>query len=227
MTEEEMRRGMRHHRCASSWRYRILAALGLLPLFVSCDTPTDVQCGHDPVLVLGMPTGWEKCSNGVTHRASIVACPSVLPRANHTCVSNLPADTMFVDTCQVDADCLEKPNGYCKQPSDGLPCACAYGCVTDADCMPPTAREVCLCGDPVGFCAGASCKSDADCKSGLCTRSPHGDYWQSIVCVSPENECEIDADCYSNTCSFSTLAVVSDPADVRVCRSSSPGPGCK
>ncbi len=40
--------------------------------------------GSQPELVLGQPSGYEQCANGMVHRPSVVTCPSGLPRTT-TC----------------------------------------------------------------------------------------------------------------------------------------------
>ena len=55
--------------------------------------------------------GYQRCSNGVVHRASKETCPSSLPRNTVFAVDGgLPDAGNY---CQRDADCVAAPNGYC------------------------------------------------------------------------------------------------------------------
>ena len=45
--------------------------------------PTLLRCeSSEPVVIGGEATGFEVCSNGMTHRSSSKKCPSLLPRRN-------------------------------------------------------------------------------------------------------------------------------------------------
>jgi hypothetical protein len=110
------------------------------------------------------------------------------------------------DMCAADADCTEKPLGYCA-PSVGGQIdwmQCNYGCLTDDDCG---AGYLCQCGDPVGQCVPAGCRSDQDCDAGLCAA------WfgenvcgssMAFACQTPEDECNSLADCDdgAGSCAF-------------------------
>jgi hypothetical protein len=166
-------------------------------------------------------TGIERCDNGVLHRPAPVACSSRLPRplppANDagaaadasgalTQVGYLYGDAVdrfTLHLCQSDADCTERPNGYCALAFDGLGPAqfthsvrCHYGCLQDADCSD---GYFCECGDPVGQCVPADCRSDADCGSGLlCAALIEEGPCSSEVrysCQSASDECNSNADC--------------------------------
>src|SRR5205085_3497362 len=112
-----------------------------------------------------MPTGnpaddgsIELCANGLLHRTGSPKCASMLPQAMACTGVGEPA-------CVTDADCKEKPNGFCEAQSSCAgpcmmgPCGCSYGCTTDADCG---SDQYCMCNDPVGRCtAGALCHPHA------------------------------------------------------------------
>ncbi len=135
-------------------------------------------------------SGYERCANGTIHRPAVEKCTSLLPRS-------APPEPLPVGDCQTDADCTEKPNGYCDVGyAVGDPVAyCAYGCLADADCG---VGAICQCGEPVGRCAQASCESDADCDSGFrCQSYDHsvGCGLPAFACQTPEDTCGSDADC--------------------------------
>src|SRR3954471_15457625 len=101
------------------------------------------------------------------HRQTATSCPSLFPRKGDGAdflrgvfprlykqpSSDKPA-------CLVDSDCTAKPHGFCSFDLPPVTTACRYGCIVDGECA---SGEICLCDDPVGHCAIASCKTDADC----------------------------------------------------------------
>jgi len=201
---------MRHVRSIDAIRTALVAALGLAPF--ACGGTTELSsadAGGDaaphgdggvlacknptPVVVGGIDTGYDRCAGGTMRRRAIVECPVRLPRANATC----PVDAGSPGSCSSDADCTAMPRGYCAQgDGGGLPgCFCNYGCAKDSDCGQ---NEICVCGDPVGYCASATCTSDASCGGSLeCadyTRNP-GCPGKSFACQKPSDTCFSDADC--------------------------------
>ena len=152
--------------------------------------------GSQPDLVMGQPSGYEHCANGMVHRPAAITCPSGLPRAQ-TC------STGFSDKCSKDSDCTGGLHDYCGQrllPPDGSFCGCFQGCVSDAECG---SGAICVCGDPVGLCVPATCKSDADCGPGLVC----AEYAVGVVgcggstyfaCQTPEDTCAVDTMCQSS-----------------------------
>jgi hypothetical protein len=72
--------------------------------------------------------------------------------------------------------------------------SCFYGCVTDEECG---AGKACVCGDPVGQCMRALCKSDGDCGELSCMSYTHpGDCGPSLLaCHTPQDRCQTDRDC--------------------------------
>ena len=143
--------------------------------------------------------------DGFSHRPTSGECQSKLPRA--TPYPNPPVGA----TCKADSDCTEKPHGWCGQGSGGqIPGPyCNYGCVKDSECA---AEQLCLCGDPVGRCVGASgCSTDAACPAGFLCKSydvTRGCQFTSFTCQNPADECGSDADCAANAagnlCSYDT-----------------------
>jgi hypothetical protein len=176
-------------------RGAILAALGLAApgcgsseISFPCEDP-------QPILAQGQDSGFDMCKGGFRRRREPVTCPNALPRAA-MCMSTTPE----TNACSTDADCTEKPNGFCQNFgfADGpAGCTCDYGCVTDADCG---AGSVCMCGDPVGHCVTASCSSTADCEGGSCSEyiTLPGCGGAAFACQTPDDECASDADCAEN-----------------------------
>ena len=138
--------------------------------------------------------GYEQCGNGTVHRPSIEACPSMLPR---------PAAKIALPPggqCMSDGDCADMPHGYCTTGVQLPGTVCAYGCVKDSECG---AGNICVCGDPVGHCAGATCTSDAACGAGLRCQSfdsSHGCGIMRFACQTPKDTCDADADCMGQYC---------------------------
>jgi hypothetical protein len=150
---------------------------------VPCDAPK-------PVLAAGKPTGYVTCANGAVVRREVTECPSQLPRPE-------VCPNAAATGCQKDSDCTAKPNGYCGVISwfggepPGAGCECIYGCTEDADCGE---GSICLCGEPVGRCAPATCVSDAACPEGGCSL-----YESMPGCPSIHFACQLLADeCASN-----------------------------
>jgi hypothetical protein len=118
-------------------------------------------------------------------------CPTGLPR-DQTCDAG---DDQAFSTCSADADCDERPNGYCNLSSFEPSCYCNYGCTNDEECGE---GRICLCGSPVGQCVPADCRSDADCGQGLrCTSyvTEPGCGGTGFRCQTPEDDCASDSDC--------------------------------
>jgi hypothetical protein len=170
-----------------------------------------------PILVADADTGFDNCNgalavpgyyDGVRRRAA-VTCPSSLPRpSGGACVLDAgaldagSADAMpFAngytfptnELCHRDNDCAAMPFGHCEPwaPDGGVratDCRCIPGCLRDSDC--PTS-EVCLCGDPVGKCVPADCRTGLDCGSGLdCVAAePAGLCSPRFSCQTPTDEC--------------------------------------
>lgn len=175
---------------------RLFATLALAPIAVlatvaGCgNAPTPCE-GAQPIVALGQDSGYETCEVGWQHRREIVTCASALPRMN-TC------DDMGAGgaECTTDADCTAAPHGFCSFGNGELGgCFCNYGCVEDADCA---SGYVCVCGDPVGYCATADCTSDADCAGdALCSTyiTVPGCGGFGYACQTGSDECASDADC--------------------------------
>ena len=130
--------------------------------------------------------------DGFTHRPEATTCSSQLPRPEP--FPNAPPNAQ----CKMDADCTEKPNGWCGFAGVGeIPGPfCNYGCLNDSECG---ADQICLCGDPVGRCVQTSgCKTDTACPPGFLCRSfdsSGGCQLTTFTCQAPADECGSDADC--------------------------------
>ncbi|MFZ5896682.1 MAG: Dickkopf N-terminal cysteine-rich domain-containing protein [Myxococcota bacterium] len=165
------------------------------------------------------PTGsFIQCRDGWKHRPEAKACPSKLPRQNMVPPSMYPEH----DECTTDADCTARPNGHCEGPNSNELAppvnGCFYGCLTDADCA-ANGGGLCECGDLVGTCVMASCKTDGDCGDGyFCasyTAEPGCDF-PAYACQAPTDRCAVDRDCPAGqTCT------VDAATKARVCRSPS------
>jgi hypothetical protein len=167
----------------------------------ACDTVADPaeQAFTDPPV----PSGFERCNDGILHRLEKVACES--PTTPDSCMDNM------LGGCSTAADCTEKPNGSCQQDmifggfTEGT-CSCVYGCATDEDCGQ---GQICRCaGDGLGLytqCIEAGCTQDNDCPDGeLCGLSPDlcapGGFL--TACTTPEDLCDGDGACANPPCSF-------------------------
>lgn len=172
----------------------------------------ELQCiSSKPLQVLGQPTGFQECANGLVHRAAKEDCPSLLPRkepvqvtlaqALRRQVPEFPEDRVevIVDECARDADCTAQPHGYCGTPIFDFATMCEYGCVKDSDCGE---GQLCMCDDPVGYCVLAECTVDDDCP----VNSTCAQYWPTpgcppngFACQSPRDECVVHSQCPEST----------------------------
>src|SRR5262249_49666913 len=80
---------------------------------------------------------------------------------------------------------------------------CVYGCTRDEECP---ASNICVCGDPVGHCAPATCTTDRDCGGasqvgflvGFLCASYKPDHYcgvDSFACQAWTDSCLSDRDC--------------------------------
>ncbi|MCA9714418.1 MAG: ferritin-like domain-containing protein [Myxococcales bacterium] len=161
------------------------------------DVPLDCE-NAEPITQLGTdePSGFERCENGVIHRAMEVAC--VEPQGVGNC--SLPDGT-----CMVDDDCLAQDHGVCLEQLGGFPgCYCNYGCETDADCGPD---QVCACAGVVSdhaTCIPAGCVDSNDCGEGLCALAQDegicGELIAQVQCIGGGAGCLSDQDCPQAGC---------------------------
>ena len=141
---------------------------------VPCENPMPYEYGG----------GFITCDDhGSLRRPAPAACESSLPRPD-------PVDPAFVQHCSYDADCVEKNHGHCEFGE------CEYGCVVDAECA---SNEICFCGEAIGFCLVALCKSDKDCPADYpCSANKRfGFDYAETFCQSPYDACITDHDCNS------------------------------
>jgi hypothetical protein len=147
-----------------------------------------------------VPSGWEKCGDGLPHRVSAETC--VVPATPSNC-------DLEGEMCKTNADCNEMPFGSCQKFSvQIIGCGCVYGCETDADCGD---GFVCRCaGDVLGpwtRCVASTCEDDADCNGELCqfSQSEGYDCGAEVVngaCTTPGDVCETDPPCVDTPCAF-------------------------
>lgn len=176
----------------------------IAPVLPACGNRDTTKIREDvpfePVLVGGKPTGIEESLFGTIHVKEKLTCPSLLPRAE-ACQDrsslSIPEVEPRKGACSIDADCRERPGGYCRVILPLRRCGCAYGCTTDVDCA---ADEACLCGNPVGHCVKARCRSDADCHGVRCMGydSSAGCGDTRLACLSLPQDCQNDDDCRSS-----------------------------
>jgi hypothetical protein len=121
-----------------------------------------------PVVVAGHATGYFTLSDGSLVRRDALGCPNRLPRKLDKCPSHR---TGLASGCASDTDCTAKPNGHCASRGLAVGCGCEYGCNGDADCG---LGHICVCADPVGYCAESTCESNGLCTSGECKAPPLG-----------------------------------------------------
>ena len=150
-----------------------------------------VACeGAQPIVALGQDSGYVQCEGGWRHREEVVQCASALPRTDACGSPDMGGD------CTTDADCTAAPHGHCSLSDDQAPgCFCQYGCVQDSDCAE---GQICFCSEPVGYCATASCTSDADCGGDkLCSTyiTLPGCGGFAYACQTASDQCASDADC--------------------------------
>jgi hypothetical protein len=187
---------MRTRISIEAYAARLLALLSLGPLAASagCEGSADdgetgpgVDCVDPTPLVEGQDTGYQRCASGALHRLAANTCGNKLPRDGVTC----PAD---VGGCTSDAECTDAPNGMCHQGGFDGGCSCSYGCTTDSECGD---GQICVCGEFIGHCAEATCKTDSDCDGGLCTTwvTEPGCGGIAFACSTTADECGGDGDC--------------------------------
>ncbi|HEX4339729.1 MAG TPA: ferritin-like domain-containing protein [Polyangiaceae bacterium] len=144
--------------------------------------------------------GYETCQGGVLHRTKKAECPSSIPRPGIIVPSTGGAPST-VNQCQRDADCTEKPHGFCEPGTQILAGFCSYGCIDDSECM---AGQICACGDPIGRCTNAACTVDSECATGLCASyvPAPGCPGIAFACQSEADTCLSDADCALAACNY-------------------------
>lgn len=168
------------------------AARAALP----CDNPTPRPLGG----------GYEICGDGSLRRPSAGACEASLPRA-------APDVPIVFDECMIDSDCTSAAYGFCAYG------ACKYGCVVDGDCA---SGQACFCGDSIGTCILATCRSDADCPAAFpCTTFLAVGFAtpDELACQSPSDACITDAECHSLNPRVSCVFQI----DHRICLQSTVG----
>lgn len=209
---------------------RLLALVGrsaflalLVALGSQCSRTIDVECSREPIEIDGFATGYESCGE-FRHRATVESCPVFEHQAPAVC-ADVPDDED--PACNSDADCEDDTFGRCL-PNGALGCGCVYGCKVDEDC---DEGAICVCGEPFGHCAPATCATDADCthEGSLCAEGPTTVCGDEPVlgfgCFLPEDECHLDSECEEpgakcilghdgvRTCQLPEACVVPPPAE--------------
>lgn len=159
--------------------------------------------------------GFAKTPEGYVHRPRLGVCPDLLatlppPTLPSAVDGGLPAP---LNECTKHSDCSQHPHGSCivayvyTGPIPGTVLAtpyfaCSYGCARDEDCSSGT---ICLCGSTIGTCVSASCTTDAECGSKLCSEFIYqpasgcgygdGSAQYYFKCATPGVECATNADC--------------------------------
>jgi len=130
--------------------------------------------------------GFIQC-DGFKHRPAEGKCTSHVPRPE-------PIANPTMLGCSQDADCTDKPYGWCGygQGNGGF---CNYGCVVDSDCG---SGWLCECAEPVGRCVRAECATDAACGPNLMCRgydASGGCGEVTYSCQTAADTCGSDLDC--------------------------------
>ncbi|HEX7670240.1 MAG TPA: hypothetical protein VF395_11680, partial [Polyangiaceae bacterium] len=143
-------------------------------------------------------SGGKVTAEPTKHRPVAIGCGArpAPPPAGAGGAANGPQPPL--QTCTVNSDCTQGPNGRCVSGRVGP--HCSYdACFADADCGK---GSVCLCGTPDGAsnaCLGQGCQVDADCPNSWCspTFSSCGLYSGvvSYACHTAQDECVNDTDC--------------------------------
>ena len=151
--------------------------------------------------IAGASSGHFPCTNPVDLGNGFVQCDAFKHRQKQqTCPSQLPRPDKIVafsmmGTCAYDAECKDKPHGWCSLGGQIDATGCAYGCVNDSECG---AGQICECGDPIGRCVQAQCVSDADCASGFLCKAydaSGGCGQTTYTCQTAADTCGGDSDC--------------------------------
>ena len=121
-------------------RATVILALGTSPLGCSGLKGDPSTCRFSVAILdsSGMPTGYERCSNGNIHRVSAERTDAYTTIEGESC----RGDEDDGRDCEVDADCTAGANGRCMhEESTNVPspevyesCSCVYSCASDADC---------------------------------------------------------------------------------------------
>lgn len=171
--------------------------------------PKGFEClDSKPITIGGADTGYETCANGMVHRRETVACAPYVADPNKTCPIGSGGG------CNTDADCAGKGNNpICTSGGGGMipGCFCQPTCSTDADCG---AGSICVCAEGFSKCVPSSCKSDSDCKFGVCGNyvdNPGCDF-PAFACQTADDKCAVDADCPPQQ-----KCTVDDATKARVC----------
>jgi hypothetical protein len=130
------------------------------------------QLQEDALTVAGQITGYSFLKDEMMARGSRAlirrenkVCPSLVPRAEASC----PTYRRKGSSCTSDGDCSSKRMGHCYYHGMMSACACQYGCTRDSECAQD---QICVCDDPVGYCAASSCGESGICEGEkLCAAS--------------------------------------------------------
>lgn len=179
---------------------------------VAQDEMGQIVYGYPRPPAPGVATGVYRCDSGLLHRPEPIVCESGLPRPlppepepGMTALTQVDflydiEPRYWGPLCTADAECTEKPYGYCAPTylgdMGGVRAACNYGCLQDSDCGD---GFLCQCGDPAGQCVPATCRSDADCGADLKCGQWATQFicWTDVsyTCQSEADTCNTKSDC--------------------------------
>ncbi len=169
-----------------------------------------------PIVVSGMDTGYDTCQGGTVRRRAVIVCPTA-PLPPSSCMLDASSVPAF---CQSNGDCDAGLFGVCNAAQFGEGCNCTYGCTRDSDCA---SGQICLCGDPVGRCIGASCNAGT-CGAGMECATYSLQYCpgctEGFACQTAADTCFSNSDCGDGACSIDPVTMA------RACSPVGPGGSC-
>ena len=171
------------------------------------DATVDDDSTSDDDTVAEGCEGIDPMAQGVYHRETAEECP-----ASREPLNPAPPDcgSLPEDECSSHEDCTAGPNGRCAVVDESMQCGCRYDeCFSDEDCPSNT---LCICAEQYPFeldannvCRRASCRTGADCDTGLCMAEPCHCFMPApgealwivgFSCATVSDECRNHEACY-------------------------------